>query len=276
MSGQMKKIQSHVKKISCAASVLFVLGTPINHAYAQESLKKLDILLVVDNSGSMSEEQEHLSQKINYLFHYLKGVDWQINIITSDSPCSLDASLPIKADQYVEATKRDLEYLVRTGVAGQEEKPLSMVAHHVNNDIGFPCRDPGSWLRADAKLAIIILTDEEESKLEFTYSYKSHDSVGSKIEVTDKYLSAEDFLKRLKEAHYIPREMVRVYGMMNPFNIGKCGSVFPDENGEFDRDIFDAIGYTHGKWTSVCTDDFGPGLLMISNNLKRFASSEPK
>lgn len=47
--------------------------------------RALDILLVIDNSGSMSEEQKRLSEKLNPLLEHIDDTDWQIAIATTDS-----------------------------------------------------------------------------------------------------------------------------------------------------------------------------------------------
>ncbi|MBC7660110.1 MAG: hypothetical protein H7249_10405 [Chitinophagaceae bacterium] len=44
----------------------------------------LDLLLVIDNSGSMTEEQQNLSSKLSPLLYYLKDSDWRIGVVTTD------------------------------------------------------------------------------------------------------------------------------------------------------------------------------------------------
>src|SRR5690606_41180852 len=38
----------------------------------------LDVLIVIDNSGSMAEEQNNLAGKLQPLLSYVQGADWQI------------------------------------------------------------------------------------------------------------------------------------------------------------------------------------------------------
>ena len=49
----------------------------------------MDILIVVDNSGSMREEWLKLSAKVDDLLGSIAGLDWQIKIITTESVCSV-------------------------------------------------------------------------------------------------------------------------------------------------------------------------------------------
>ena len=49
------------------------------------SNNKLDILLVIDNSGSMFEPQQKLAKKLEPLLSYINSTDWQIAITSSDT-----------------------------------------------------------------------------------------------------------------------------------------------------------------------------------------------
>ncbi len=46
--------------------------------------KKLDVLVVIDNSGSMRVEQANMAQRFNSFIDQLNGLDWQLGIITTD------------------------------------------------------------------------------------------------------------------------------------------------------------------------------------------------
>lgn len=45
---------------------------------------KVDVLVVIDNSGSMGFEQSNMSDRFNKFLDELKDLDWQIGIITTD------------------------------------------------------------------------------------------------------------------------------------------------------------------------------------------------
>lgn len=70
--------------------------------------RKLDILLVVDNSGSMLDEQENLAGKLDRLLEEVKNSDWQIAITTTDSrDCVNKIITPANKDEFA-ATVRGL------------------------------------------------------------------------------------------------------------------------------------------------------------------------
>ncbi len=48
-------------------------------------VKPVDILFVVDNSGSMNEERANLAQRIDGMIEVIDGLDWQIAVISTDS-----------------------------------------------------------------------------------------------------------------------------------------------------------------------------------------------
>ncbi len=70
--------------------------------------RKLDILLVVDNSGSMLDEQENLAGKLDRLLEEVKDSDWQIAITTTDArDCVAKIITPTNKDKFA-ATVRGL------------------------------------------------------------------------------------------------------------------------------------------------------------------------
>ena len=63
--------------------------------------RKLDILLVVDNSGSMLDEQENLAGKLDRLLEEVGDSDWQIAITTTDSrDCVVKIITPANKDEF--------------------------------------------------------------------------------------------------------------------------------------------------------------------------------
>ncbi len=50
-----------------------------------------DILFVIDNSGSMAEEQAEMARKISHFFANIRRLDWKVAIITTD-PYAFDPS----------------------------------------------------------------------------------------------------------------------------------------------------------------------------------------
>ncbi len=49
-----------------------------------QASSKVDVLVVIDNSGSMSYEQKNMASRFNTFLSKLQGLDWQVGITTTD------------------------------------------------------------------------------------------------------------------------------------------------------------------------------------------------
>lgn len=144
--------------------------TPVFPLYESEFLQSdehppaVDILIVVDNSGSMSEEQTNLSTKMKSLIGSLEHTDWHINIITTDSPCSTQAYLPLTASMPEAEAMEKFKTAINVGIMGSSvEKGIEMAVKNISLTSQGSCT-PKPWLREKAKFAIIILSDEDENE----------------------------------------------------------------------------------------------------------------
>lgn len=61
-----------------------VVVYPYSQSIDIKAESQVDILFVVDNSGSMAEEQVGLSNKINGFMNIVKDLDWQVALTTTD------------------------------------------------------------------------------------------------------------------------------------------------------------------------------------------------
>ncbi len=55
-----------------------------NQAAEVKENKKLDILVIIDNSGSMGKEQKNMGSRFQNFTSKITGIDWQIGVITTD------------------------------------------------------------------------------------------------------------------------------------------------------------------------------------------------
>lgn len=141
--------------------------------------RKLDVLFVVDNSGSMSSSQSNLASNFPSFINYFKnkGYDFKIAVTTTDAfygeqfisdGCSLcnvnqtrfrSGSAP--ATYVVDNTTANLESVfslnVQVGIGGSgDERAFSSMKAALGSplNVGFH--------RADAFLSVIIVSDEED------------------------------------------------------------------------------------------------------------------
>ncbi len=130
--------------------------------------KKLDIVWIIDNSGSMSDEQDALGTNFSaFIDEFItKNVDFKMAITTTDVSSSLKKGRMVTgsdikltsamAKQNENQFKIDFMNLVRVGTSGSgNEKGLEASE-------GFMQKYASSFLRQDAYLAVVILSDEED------------------------------------------------------------------------------------------------------------------
>jgi len=135
---------------------------------ASQQTKKLDIVWIIDNSGSMSDEQSALGANFSaFIDEFItKNVDFKMAITTTDTSSAdkkgkmvygSDIKLTsAKAQENESRFKSDFNSLVKVGIYGSgSEKGLAASE-------GFMQKYASSFLRSDAYLAVVVLSDEED------------------------------------------------------------------------------------------------------------------
>lgn len=128
---------------------------------------KVDILWVVDNSGSMGDEQDQLAYNFSvFIENFLtKGVDFKMGITTTDTKNRENAGKLIGGDDSLltdEAARADeagfkktFSDLIRVGIDGWgREKGLLASAAFFDRNTAF--------LRDDSYLVVVYVSDEED------------------------------------------------------------------------------------------------------------------
>ncbi|HYX35404.1 MAG TPA: vWA domain-containing protein [Oligoflexus sp.] len=126
--------------------------------FDQQAKKGLvDILVVIDNSISMTEEQRNLSDKMHELVASLGNSDWQIGVINTTAvyengipQCLMNL---IRSTDTNAAEKFRSAVLAGTSGSSNEEGILQAV-------VGLSCPSR-PWLRSHASVAVLIVSDED-------------------------------------------------------------------------------------------------------------------
>ncbi len=141
-----------------------------------EQTKKIDILWVIDNSGSMADEQKALGENFDsFIKGFIsKNVDFKMAITTTDTsseakkgaivPGSTTAltSAAAKADE--QKFYENFLSMVQVGIKGSGyEKGLAATEGFVSKY--------SNWIRPEAYLAVVILSDEEDQSSEAVKFY---------------------------------------------------------------------------------------------------------
>ncbi|MCM2349949.1 MAG: hypothetical protein NDI69_07995, partial [Bacteriovoracaceae bacterium] len=142
--------------------------------------KKLDIVWIIDNSGSMSDEQEALGENFNSFIQdfITKDVDFKMAITTTDTSSYSKAGLMVTdSDKKLNTAAaksnpvqfmEDFKRMVKVGTKGSGyEKGLEASE-------GFMNKYARTFLRPDAYLAVVVLSDEEDQSAKSVASYTDY------------------------------------------------------------------------------------------------------
>lgn len=194
----------------------------INQNYQQEEIPVLDVLWVVDNSGSMNPHQTNLASNIGSFMTAFtaSGADYHMAVITTDTWAFSSIVTPYSPDP-----EGELSSLVVTGVMGAGmEKGVEMAYRSLSSSAA--AGPGGSFFRADAKLIVIFVSDEPDHS-------------------TPSWISYTSFFDSLKpEGDFIP------YGVIGDHPAGCPGA-------QFGAGYWDLIDYYGGSWYSICAADWG-------------------
>lgn len=117
------------------------------------SRQKVDILMVVDESGSMYKYQQKLGKRFGNLTSNIGGVDWQMAFI-NDNPNSSARMTTILSPSTPQVQKEFVKWITNPpGYSTQAEYPLTNIKRVITTT-------NTAFLRQDASLATIILTNE--------------------------------------------------------------------------------------------------------------------
>lgn len=139
-----------------------------------QSESKIDVLFVIDDSGSMEDHQRKLIEGLNQfsdLFYQLKFIDFHIGVTTSTpnymsgAPTYGGRLVKVLNYRYVDRNTPDgdtiLKQMLNVGVEGDGyEEFFSMVIDGLTPPISMG--ENAGFLRGDALLLVIFLTDTDD------------------------------------------------------------------------------------------------------------------
>lgn len=140
-----------------------------------DNYKKVDVLFVIDNSGSMAYEQQSMGQRTSHFLSILQGLDYQIAVTTTDPrninlgdgrlvPITGGNGLKIIDSTMQQASAQDLlsRTLQRSETGSGSEEGIRAVYRTVERYAQNES-DLRSFLRSDAQLSVVLISDEDES-----------------------------------------------------------------------------------------------------------------
>lgn len=139
--------------------------------------KKVDVLFVIDNSGSMAYEQKSMAQRTSNFLSVLHGLDWQIAVTTTDprnvalGDGNLIPITGLPVGSYVLNSQAISESSAQTLLSNtlQRKETGSGIEQGVNavyrmiEKYNAGSAAIRSFLRSGAQLAVVLISDEDES-----------------------------------------------------------------------------------------------------------------
>ena len=165
-----------------------------NEEVFEQGIIALDLLLIVDNSKSMGEEQVNLSTKLQPLLSEVSHVDWRIKVVSTD-PAD-ECKLP-----HIQKGDINFEKSFSAQVTG-----LGVLGSHLEQGItqgvvGLTCSS-APWVRPHSAIAVLIVSDEDNC---------SSDGKDCKGESYDNEQFLIDYINTVNRK---PKETAFVYGII--------------------------------------------------------------
>ncbi len=232
-------------------------------SFEQGKWGNLDLLIVIDSSRSMAEEQSNLSGKMQPLLSHLEKSDWRIGVITTD-PSAFGYPIVIKKDDVGSATKFANAIRAGTNGSGIERGIYQGVNGLKGGLLG------GSWVRSDSTIAVLIVSDEDNCAIE-------DDGNGNPVYNTsdngchnDDVRNGNYLLNHLSSMRTLGKD-AKVYGLIwHPTqSSGECSTALNKANY-----YASVISRTAGTWGSICAADYSSTLSRISEDISQVLKYE--
>lgn len=203
--------------------------------HLQEEIPILDVLWVIDDSGSMNRFQTNLSSNIGLFVatFMATGADYHMSVITTSNEYASPLITSFDADP-----AGTLASYVMVGVGGSGmEKGIQFAKRALSSSSSA---GPGSaFFRDDATLVVIYVSDEPD-----------HSDGG-----WASYLTFFDAIK--PSGQFIP------YGVIGDYPSGCTATTYG--GAQFGAGYWDMIDYYGGDWYSICATDWGVQLQNLAN-----------
>ena len=207
------------------------------------SVDGIDILWVIDRSGSMRLHDASLLAGVEAMLLALPESDWRLVMINADSSHSItNSEFPLVPGDNAEDAA-DMLSTLRT--AHREEGFNAAYEYIVNNPYS------STWMRPDAGLLVVFVSDEEEQS-DFEYP------------------TASDFV-----TWYSSMRMGSVF-MASIINVEASESmcIWPPSPLDIGNRYMDATNMLGGTIVDICDDDWSPGVTDATHSIEPYENIE--
>jgi len=206
----------------------------ITDEFEQDETRDVDILFVIDNSGSMSSNHSNFVANFSSFIAVFSGsgVDYRIAFITTDDP-TIVGSIVSPTDPDPVSTVGSIITSIGTGGSPHE---AGLWYSYESLLPGGSAGAGGSFFRNDAKLVVIYVSDEPD-----------HSSSYSPMSTTDY----ETYFRSLKVSN-----LLAVHAVAGDYPAGCTGN----GGAQFGDGYFDVVTSLGGTFLSICDSDWGTAM----------------
>lgn len=230
---------------------------------------KVDLLFVIDNSGTMMPRQTKLAASLSAFANVFvsKGFDYHIAVVTTD-PLADNGAFQGSPKVITNTTPSFLTTFsnnVKVGDSGSgDERPLDAMITSLSDPALLSTN--GGFLRADAHLAIIAISDEDQDDVMIS---GTPNTVNEVISFLDGIKPQKfDVLSRTYKKNYTVSAVV-----VEDVADSECVSL----GAGYDKGakLMALANLTSGSVASICKTDFSPGLSQISQRIAEAITEIP-
>jgi hypothetical protein len=205
----------------------------VSDSFDQDETLDVDILFVIDNSGSMGSNQTNFKSNFSSFISVFAaaGIDYRIGFITTDSSDFVDGRVITPSDSDPVALVNDI--VDNIGTTGSPNEAGLYYSYEATQP-GAPAGSGGEFFRADARLVVIYVSDEPD-----------HSTHRSSMDPAD-YANE---LRALKSSV----DLIAAHAVAGDYP-GGCSSNGGAQFGDGYYDVVSALG---GSFLSICADDWG-------------------
>jgi len=232
--------------------------------FVQRTAEASDVLFVVDNSGSMTEERQALIDNFAVFLEFLvdSPLDYHIGVVTLDdpedppigtllgSPNYMDSSM---ADQ-VEDHFNDIINGIQTNPDGTCEVGLEASYRAVSPDPeGYEDTTNAGFYREDALLSVVMISDEDDGSSE-----------GADCPTPDAFIHHSEYspwIANLKGSH--TTDLIYFAAIVGDEQTGCYSQWGNAEPGRGYLDVVDYLGEDHSTFFSICEHDWSEVMVRI-------------
>ena len=206
--------------------------------FEQQDVASVDILFVIDNSGSMGYHQTHMKDNFDIFINVFatSGVDYQLAFITTDSYDLVGSVISSATMDPITEVNDQIDSIGTQGSSTERGIYYSYVALQS----GYPAGPGSEFWRDDAKLVIIYVSDEDDSSTTTPTTFKT-------------YVIAAKGGASNAVAHAVAGDYP--YGCTGYGGSAAAGDQY-----------YILVGYLGGSFLSICQEDWGTPMESLAND----------